>query len=284
MALKAFVKNIEEVEEQFRGFYVEEVDDKGQKTGRWKLNAEGVEDVTALRSAHERQKRENQTLREQAERFKNINPEEYQRLQREAEQREAREEAIRREAEDRIREATDAHNRALEAVRAQLNAMTERYHALFLDQQLGPEIAEQKGDALLLMPHIRPRARVKDDKGMLRLEVLNAEGAPMLTKDGKSAAIKDLVTEFRESDRFGKLFEGTGNSGSGAGGREGKGGGNGEANPFAAQHWNKTEQIKLIKTDAEAAEAAAIKAGFKSLQQAQVASKPIPAAAPAAHR
>lgn len=291
MKLKAFVASLEEVDEPHRALYVEELDDKGAKTGRWKLDAEGVEDTKALRNALQRSSDETKRLKEQAERFKNVNPDEYHRLLNEAANREVRETQIQQEAEQRIREAEETHRRQLERKDGEISRLKSQRDTLFLDAQLLPAISAEKGTPEFLLPHLRSRVKVTEKDGQLKLEILNPEGARMLNKEGKEAAPSDLVLEYKEHKVFSRAFEGTGASGAGTedGGHRQTGTGNGRgredgANPFLKGSWNKTAQSALVQRDAkgniqhddnrERAERLARQAGFASLDAGMAALRP----------
>ena len=69
MSLKAFVKSLEEVSESARAFYVED------GNGGFKLDAEGVEDVTGLKNSLTAVREELKTLKADYNKYKDLDPE-----------------------------------------------------------------------------------------------------------------------------------------------------------------------------------------------------------------
>lgn len=84
-----------------------------------------------------------------------------------------------------------------------------------LDSDLTSAITEAKGTPELLKPVLKNRVKAElNDDGEIVSTVLDANGQPMFV-DGKPAQIKDLISEFKANDIYGRAFEGTGASGSG---------------------------------------------------------------------
>ena len=69
MALKAFVKSLDEIQESARAFYVED------GNGGFKLDAEGVEDVTGLKNSLTAVREELKTLKADYNKYKDLDPE-----------------------------------------------------------------------------------------------------------------------------------------------------------------------------------------------------------------
>jgi hypothetical protein len=248
--LKAIVNTIEEVEEPFRPLYVEEQKD-GRATGRFKLDAEGVEfaeDVKGLKSALDNVRAERDEAKKAAAKLKDVNPEEYQRLLRENEQRIEREQAVQREAATKIEEAERAHAAEVAKLNAAITKLRASYHELFVETQATGAIIDEKGVPQLLMPHLRSRIRVKEERdGSLKLEVLKADGQPMLSDKGEPGAPIDLVKELKLSDTFGRCFDGGGQGGAGAGNNRGGHNGAPPRNPWKKDSLNLTEQSRIYK-------------------------------------
>jgi len=290
--LKAFVNSLEEVEEAHRALYVKELDKDGKETGRFKIDSDEVEDVKSLRNAVRRQEEELKRLKEQAERFRNVNPEEHERLRTEAANREAREAEIRREADDRVRELEESQRQALGRKDAEIKRIKDQRDTMFLENALLPAITAENGVPEFLMPALRGRARVTERDGKLSLEILDATGAKMF-HEGKDAGPETLVAEFKNHKVYAGAFKGSGAGGSGSDQQGGGGGGGGGGkkvdektpNPFKKELWNKSKQAALINRDAkgrimnddakEQAETLAKAAGFDSLDKAMAATRPI---------
>lgn len=69
MALKAIVAKLEEVDEKYRDLYVE------NGNGGWKLDAEGVEDVSGLKNALAAEREEKRKLKAEADKYRDLDPE-----------------------------------------------------------------------------------------------------------------------------------------------------------------------------------------------------------------
>lgn len=81
-----------------------------------------------------------------------------------------------------------------------------------------------KGDATLLMPHIRNSVRmVENANGDFVAQVLDEAGNVRVGADAKDMNIADLISEMKGNKSFARAFDGNGASGSGAGGNGGKG-------------------------------------------------------------
>jgi hypothetical protein len=95
-----------------------------------------------------------------------------------------------------------------------LNGVVERY---LIDAQATAAIAEAKGVPALLLPHVKQAVKVVEEDGDYKVRVVDAAGNPRVNAKGEYLSIADLVSEMRQSEVFGRAFEGTGHSGSGAG-------------------------------------------------------------------
>ena len=77
-------------------------------------------------------------------------------------------------------------------------------------------IAAAKGSSALLLPHVRASVKVIEDNGDFKVQVVDTAGNPRVNGKGEFLTIADLVSEMRQSDIFGRAFEATGTTGSGA--------------------------------------------------------------------
>ena len=220
MALKAFVDNLESVDETLRGLYVKDGE-------RYKLDAEGVEDVTGLKSALKKERDEAKRLSALAKQFDGIDLEEVERLKKAAEEREIAD-AERKGEWDKLKQKLidthtaekqklmDAQKTALDESNSKLAAMQKTIERYLIDAQASVDLAAAKGSSDLLLPHIRNKTKViQDDKGQYKAVVLDDDGEPAINSDGGHVTIKDLVSEMRQSDVFARAFDGAGVSGSG---------------------------------------------------------------------
>lgn len=108
-------------------------------------------------------------------------------------------------------------------------------------------IAHAKGNADLLMPHVRDHVKLFDEDGELVARVVDKAGNPRIAgAKGDFMSIEGLLEEFKETTTFAPCFEGSRATGSGAGG---DGSGGTKNNPFAKDSLNLTEQARLRRED-----------------------------------
>lgn len=107
-----------------------------------------------------------------------------------------------------------------------LDSLTAKERAIekhLVDAQATAAIAELKGVPALLLPHVKSSVRVIEEGGEYSVRVVDANGNPRVNAQGDYLSIKDLVSEMRQSDIFGRAFEATGTTGSGTPSSKGAG-------------------------------------------------------------
>lgn len=106
-----------------------------------------------------------------------------------------------------------------------LNSLQSVLKKQMIDGEAKAAIAEMKGVPDLLLPHVREKCLLMEEDGVYVVRVVDAEGDPRGNGKGGWLTIKDLVAEMRQSEVYGRAFEGEGRSGSGkqpnAGNRDG---------------------------------------------------------------
>jgi len=112
-------------------------------------------------------------------------------------------------------------------------------------------IAHEKGNADLLMPHVRDHVKLFEEDGEQVARVIDKTGNPRITgAKGDFMSIENFLGEMKESDTFAPCFEGSRATGSGAGG---DGSGGTKNNPFSKDSLNLTEQARLNREDPDKA-------------------------------
>lgn len=109
----------------------------------------------------------------------------------------------------------DGHTRALAEKDKEVTGMRTTLEKYLVDREAIAAIAEAKGSPALLLPHVRTQVKVFEEKGEYVVRVVDKDGDPRGDGKGGFMGIKELVTEMRSSNDFGRAFEGTGSSGSG---------------------------------------------------------------------
>jgi len=223
MALKAVIQKLQDVPEAQRSFYSEGED------GKFHLDAEGIEDVSGLKSALEAERKERRKHERALAAFKDVDPERYNALLRAEEEREAVKAKASGDWEKREAQLIEKHGREIKSKEESLVAAQRTVERALIDAEAARAIAAAKGSVRLLLPEIKQRVKVlKGQDGEFAIRVVDAEGTPRIGKveGGKAApmTIAELVAELREDAELARAFDGSGASGSGAAKSEGGGG------------------------------------------------------------
>lgn len=208
MPLPPVVDSLDRVPESVREFYTEQ-----DGTFVLDTDVDSHPKVSGLKSAFDKTKDELKGLKG---RYKDIDPEEFQRLREEAQkaqEKRAREEGDFKSLEKQLREH---YAKEIEAREGRIGTLSKTLEARLIDAEATAAIAAADGVPKLLLPHMKHRIRTTEVDGEWKVEVLNAEGEPWL-KDGRPATMADLVEDFRADAEFGRAFRSSGNGGSGAG-------------------------------------------------------------------
>lgn len=196
MSLSMFLDSLENVEESFHSLYVE------QEDGKFKLNVDGVEDVSGLKSALEKERK---ARRDAEAKAKSVLSDEDL-----AEFEELRANAAKAAGADKILEQMKArHEKELENKKLEAQTLRHNLERTIIESTASKVLASNKADVGLLMPHILKQLKVEDIDG--KLDVVPVE----------AASLEDVVKELR--DAFPAAFADL--RGSGGGGRGSGGGG-----------------------------------------------------------
>ena len=108
------------------------------------------------------------------------------------------------------------HNQDLAARDERIKKLSGTIENLLVDSVASTVIAEAKGSIELLLPHVRRSTRVTEKDGAFQVEVIDKEGNTRIgDSKGTPMSIKDLIADMRNSETFGRAFEGDGTTGSG---------------------------------------------------------------------
>lgn len=205
MSLPAYVDRLEDLPEAARSFYVETGD------GRFRLDAEGIEDVSGLKSALEKEREARKALKAELAALK---PEV-----------DAPEAAAAAAAEsEEADEPTDA-----DPIRMAIGRR-------LLEAEARSAVMAARGSPELLLPVILPRLSVAADpeNGAPRIQVIDETGAPLRRETEPGAApslgsqaevdrsgaslltVAEFVERLRADPLYARAFDGSGKAGSGA--------------------------------------------------------------------
>jgi len=148
------------------------------------------------------------------DRFKDIDPEEYAKLKKQA--TDAEEERLKNAGEwDKIKQQmVDAHAKETGKLRDENKSLRESLENQVLVAQATQAIADEKGSSLLLMPHVRSRTKL-DESG--KPVVVDESGNVRVDAQGNPMTVKALIAEMKaDVATFGRAFEPVGMSGGGS--------------------------------------------------------------------
>jgi len=244
MALKAILDSLEGAE-ALKDHYTE-------KDGKFYLNVEPVngfalEDITGLKTALSKERGSRETLERAAAKWKDLDPDKARdALARLAEiadldpKKEADKIALAK-IEELKKQLLDKHSNELKTREDRAATLLRQIESLLIDSAATAALAESKGSVDLLLPHVRSQVRVKEQDGKFSVEVINSEGNTRVNNAANPMTIAELVAEMKASEKFGRAFEASGQSGGGA-----KGGGGGGAQQKGDLGGTKSERAAAI--------------------------------------
>lgn len=211
MALAFTVDSIDTVPEAQRSLYKQ----VGEK---FTLDVDGYEDPVGLKSAltKERESVKTATREAQAWRALGKTPDEIAALV-EAQAQSDRDKLEKGGAWDKLK-AQMAEQQKVELGKKdeRITTLTKSLEKRLIDADAITAITSAKGSAALLLPHVRASVKVIEENGDFKVQVVDDAGNPRVNGKGEFLSITDLVSEMRQSDSFGRAFEPSGITGSGA--------------------------------------------------------------------
>lgn len=221
MELDPIVDALDSIPEPLREAYVE-------RDGKYVLNVKpkdgwALEDVNGLKTALGKERTQRETLEKQFAKFKDIDPDKAREALAKLEElakidpeKEA-DKIASTKFEAAKQQLLEKHSNELKARDERISHLTRTVEQLLIDSVATAAIAEAKGSVELLLPHVRAHTRVKESEdGKFSVEVIDKDGnARIADAKGTPLDIKGLIAEMRQSETFGRAFEGSGNSGSG---------------------------------------------------------------------
>ncbi|MBF0481702.1 MAG: hypothetical protein HQK81_12350 [Desulfovibrionaceae bacterium] len=209
MALKLTLENLDGLNEAQKPLYVE-------RDGKFHLDVDGIEDTSGLKSALEKERTARRDFEKKYGQLKDVDPEEYARLKKEAEDRATADAEKKGQFDDLRARLVEKHKAELDAVTGKVTAMQSALEKHLVDAVATAAIAEAKGVPALLLPHVKASVKVVEVNGQYTVQVVDANGNERIM-DGKGTpmTIADLVADMKKDEIFGRAFEGSGASGAG---------------------------------------------------------------------
>ena len=125
---------------------------------------------------------------------------------------------------DKVKEdLAKAHSKDLEKINKRSDALQTQLYGLLVENAATTAISELKGIPELLMPFVKTQVNVVEEEGEFRVFVVDPQGDRRYSGiTGQPMSIKELVSEMKANEKFGRLFESEAPQGGGtppAGGR-----------------------------------------------------------------
>lgn len=99
------------------------------------------------------------------------------------------------------------HQKELEKHVTRNQALQTQLYGLMVENAATAAVAELKGLPELLMPFIKNQVKVTEEDGQFKVQVIDGSGEVRYGQTGSPMTIKELVTEMKAQEKFGRLFE-----------------------------------------------------------------------------
>ncbi len=220
MALKLVVDKLEDLPEEIRTLYT------AGKDGKFALDVDGIEDTGLLKKSIADERKARKLLEEKVKSWEKLGktPDEIEELT--AAVAKAEEEKLEHAGEwTQLKAQMNAkHDADVKALQAKIDAKEgeiksrqRSLESLLIETQATAAIAAAKGVPELLLPHVARFVKVDEVDGRLVTKIVDLQGGPRVNGKGDPLTVEDLINEMKASEKYGRAFESSGNSGSGSG-------------------------------------------------------------------
>ena len=211
LKLKITADEYKAMAEGIRGLYEE-------KDGGYVLSVEGIEDTSGLKSALDKERKARSDYEKLAKAFQGLgkSPEEISELIKAHD--DAEKGKLEQKGEwDKLKvQLLEGQKKALEVKDSEIQKMRTALESYLIDASATEAIAAAKGIPQLLLPHVKGAVKVVEEEGKYHVRILGTDGSPRVNAKGEYLGIKDLVTEMKSNEIFGRAFEGSATTGGGA--------------------------------------------------------------------
>ncbi len=222
---KLWINDLSEVSEAWQPEY------EKQPNGKFKLKGDdfdGIDDPQGMKRALGQANNESGNRRKEIEKWQALGktPDEIQELL--AAHTQAERDKLEKKGEwDTLKNSmVEQHNTEKAKLQAERDQAENDANNYIKETEITRALAEAKGSAKVLLPHVSSRVTVaRDDQGKRVLRVLGEDGKPRINGEGNFLKVSDLIGEMRKDNDFAKAFEGPNGHGGGAAARDGGGGG-----------------------------------------------------------
>lgn len=101
----------------------------------------------------------------------------------------------------------EANKKELEKRDQRNQALQAQLYGMMVDSAAVSAVAEAKGVPELLLPFIKQQVKVVEQDGQFKVQVVDGQGEVRYGATGAPMTIKELVTEMKANEKYGRLFE-----------------------------------------------------------------------------
>jgi len=221
MALKAIVDSVEGFADEIKAEY------KIRDDGKYVLDVEAVgstalEDIGGLKSALEKTRGERGALTGKLKEFDGFDMSEAREALKKVEDMKNwnPDEEVAKKIEVKLAEMAKLHEKEKQELINHGGKTESQLKKLLITQAATEALLSEKGSVQLLLPHVEKNVRLKQNEtsGEYVVEVVNEQGLQRVgDSQGNPMTIPQFVAEMKKNDEFARAFEGTGQTGTGAG-------------------------------------------------------------------
>lgn len=229
--LKAIISQLTDVDDGFRSHYRAGTAAENME-GKFILDVEafegfGLENVNGLKTALSTERSALQAEKQKTKDFEGLDPVEAKNAIAKVKDlgtldpKKDLDRLVQEKVDLQLGQINDLQTKELNARDAKIKARDALLTSTFQREAAVKEIAAQKGDVDLLLPHVLPSIAFdleEGENGALtpKTRVVDANGNTRIgSSAGSNMTIAEHVAEMKKSDKFSKLFDGSGHNGTG---------------------------------------------------------------------
>jgi len=222
MALKLVLESLDGLSEDIAAEYVE-------KNGKFNLdtiaaNGLAVEDVSGLKSALEKERETGRKTIAKLKAFEGIDDpkaakEALVKVEEMANWDPDKEVAEKMKA--RESQLIAANKKETAKITARVDSAEGQLKKVLVENAAVTALTDAGGRVKVMLPHVMQQVRMRESDGQFIAEVIDDQGTPRVgDAQGNPMTIPQLVAEMKGNETFGVAFDGTGSTGTGAGGEQ----------------------------------------------------------------
>lgn len=231
--LKAIIDSLDSIPEALRAEYKAGTAEAGTE-GKFVLDVEGVggfqlENVDGLKTALSSERTAHNQTKEKVKAFGDLDPKTAKDAVTKIQElgtldpKKDVDRLVEEKLNAQLGQIRDQHNGDLSKKDASIKARDALLKNTFQQEAVVKALAAAKGDVDLLLPHVLPHVAFdleeteQDGQVSLapRIRVVDGQGNTRIGKNLQNMGLEELADEFKKNDKYARLFEGSGNDGTG---------------------------------------------------------------------